>query len=439
MLFNILTRDTQKLAEQRIDAKDAGRLVFNEPDKLKDGDNYIVSLDNLFGYRVSKDSFAPILDKIVYIVYNERNEIKSTGIYNRVVVTVDGIPFIQHITDDNGNIIDDQIIELCKNNVIIVQNTTEPLVSHRCPQCGNIYFGDRCEPCYQKKLAEARRYRSRQGYSWKPDPIFNQGDKRSKVLHMGYELEMEDYHGEYDLDPDDAVEFIHEKLNKNGDDLTIYCKSDGSLRDGGVEMVSHPRTLDYFMKRKPEFEETYNKLREEGWVSEKGGDCGMHVHIDKAFLGKDVDYVCAKIGYIFALFWDELFCISRRTERGLGYCAKNDIKTTDDKQQIIRKIKDQKCESRYVAVNNQPKHTLEIRLWRGTLNTNMVMATLDLTRAIVLCAKKYSINTLQRISFGDIINKMKYEENKNVILARLTKKGVTARLTPTRKSKKEGN
>lgn len=441
MLFNIITRSEEALSTNKIPLTQKGRLVYAKDNYLTmKNDKFVVGFEGLFGYEVNKQgAFQPILDKVCLVVYKDSSKetLLSTALVDREIKNVDGADFIEKFIDNDGVDITDKVYDFVVNNYVEVLDQITPLVTHNCTRCGRVYVGDRCEPCYQKHLKELRLYRSRQSYSWKPDPIFNKGDKRDKDLHMGFELEMEDYEGN-GLDPDDAVLSIHETLNRGGSDLTVYCKSDGSLEDGGVEMVSHPRTLDYFMSRFKEFESCYDDLASDGWRSEKGGHCGMHVHIDKKFLGKNVDYVCAKIGYIFSLFWDELLCVSRRSSNGLGYCHKNDIDITDSKETCIGKIKDQKWGDRYVAVNNKPEHTLEIRLWRGTLNARIVMATLDLTRAIVLCAKKYSINTLQRISFGDIINKMKYEENKKAIVDRLTAKGVTSRLTPTRKTKKDG-
>ena len=440
MLFNILTRDENALTQNKISLTQKGRLVYAKDNFFTmEKDKFVVGFEGLFGYGVNKqNAFQPILDKVCIVVYetSSADVIKKTYLADRTLKNVDGVDFIEKLTDKDGNDISEEVYNYIVNNYVVVLDQTDPLITHTCPQCGRVYVGDRCEPCYRRRMEELSKYRTRQSYSWKPDPIFNKGDKRDKDLHMGFELEIEDYDGN-GLDPDDAVADIHETLNKGGDDLTVYCKYDGSLEDGGVEMVSHPRTLDYYMSRYSEFEGCYDQLADDGWRSEKGGHCGMHIHIDKMFLGKNVDYVCAKIGYIFSLFWDELLCISRRSSTGLGYCHKNDIEINDNKETCIGKIKDQKYGDRYVAVNNKPEHTLEIRLWRGTLNARTVMATLDLTRAIVLCAKKYSINTLQRISFGDIINKMKYEENKRAIIDRLTSKGVASRLTPTRKNKKE--
>lgn len=441
MLFNIITRDEATLSKNRVPVDQKGRLVYVKDEYFTlVPDKFVFGFEGLFAYQISKEApFQPILDKVCVVVYKNasQEDMIKTYLLDRTIKNVDGVDFIEKFTDKDGTDVTDEIYNHIVNNYVVVLDQITPLVTHTCPQCGRVYVGERCEPCYQKYLRELSMYRSRQSYSWKPNPIFNKADKRDKDLHMGFELEMEDYDGD-GLDPDDAVRQIHETLNKGGDDLTVYCKSDGSLEDGGVEMVSHPRTLDYFMSRFNEFESCYDDLSADGWRSEQGGHCGMHVHIDKKFLGKNVDYVCAKIGYIFSLFWDELLCVSRRRSNALGYCHKNDINITDSKETCIDKIKDQKYGDRYVAVNNKPEHTLEIRLWRGTLNARTVMATLDLTRAIVLCAKKYSINTLQRISFGDIINKMKYEENKDAIIARLRAKNMTSRLEPTRTNKKEG-
>lgn len=63
--------------------------------------------------------------------------------------------------------------------------------------------------------------------------------------------------------------------------------------------------------------ETLEALRGMGYRSHAPGTCGLHVHVSRKALGKDVykqEETIAKLLYIFERFWQEILRFSRRTE-----------------------------------------------------------------------------------------------------------------------------
>ena len=297
---------------------------------------------------------------------------------------------------------------------------TKP-TSYTCMYCGQNYVAEDgcrkriCEAC-EKTRTVIMSDNTIHGHDFKPRALFSDAANRKKQLHMGFELEFDQRWSNnqgFDLDPADGAALCCE-LNR--DKPIVYCKSDGSL-DRGVEMVSMPMTYRDLVANKGAFSALFDNLKQEGWRSEAGGNCGFHIHCDKAFLGDDPNYTVAKLALLFGRWDAELTSISRR--QNFEYCNKN-VQAGEAFSSVIMKVVE--CDDRYVAVNNQNATTVEIRLWRGTLNIDTFYATLDLTRALVLIAKKYSVNTIQKLGFETVYKYMTEDCNIAKIKQLLTRK-----------------
>ena len=108
----------------------------------------------------------------------------------------------------------------------------------------------------------------------------------------------------------------------NQENVYGYVKSDGSLNDG-FELVTHPCTLETHLQQVP-WRETLEALRGMGYRSHAPGTCGLHVHVSRKALGKDVyeqEETIAKLLYIFERFWQEILRFSRRTESQINHWA----------------------------------------------------------------------------------------------------------------------
>ncbi len=99
-------------------------------------------------------------------------------------------------------------------------------------------------------------------YSYKPDPIFRGNGKR----YFGVELEI-DNGGK---DDDNACELLD---TANRDCENIYIKTDSSLSDG-LEIVTHPMTLDYHLNSMP-WEDICDMALKLGYMSHKTKTSGI--------------------------------------------------------------------------------------------------------------------------------------------------------------------
>lgn len=267
-----------------------------------------------------------------------------------------------------------------------------------CHDCGDyFYLSDLtrgCDGCYYCEDC-APEQSELQNYGYKPEPEFF---GEPEALHMGVELEID---GSCDVS-----DFVSEAATPE-----IYFKEDGSLTAGeSVEIVSHPCTLEY---HKGLWDGIIGAAKSNGFTSHDAGTCGLHVHVDREYLGQfktEQDYTTACIILLFDKFWNELVKFSRRTEYQLDrWCERTGLELTKADMTAPEKVADKlqdkaHNEGRYKAVNLQNRNTVEFRLFRGTLRRETFYATLELCHVIVDWCKTHRIPELAALTWGELIN-----------------------------------
>lgn len=293
-----------------------------------------------------------------------------------------------HHVDDMHSTRDGYVCGYCLDNNYV-----------ECCECGellhidNSYYNDHtgdyyCEDCYDSN-------ENINDYYYKPCPIFY-GDNSN--LYMGVELEI-DGAGE---NSNNAGKL----LGIDGNDR-IYCKHDGSL-DNGFEIVSHPCTLNYH-RYSMEWENICKKAVSMGYTSHDAKTCGLHIHISKKALGDNFteqDENIAKILYFIEKYFDKFLILSRRTQEQLDrWASRYGIEQGEKPLNILDKAKNN-C-NRYRAVNLQNSHTVEFRFFRGTLNYNTFIATLELVQHLCDMCLELSENDIQDISWREFCTSIK--------------------------------
>lgn len=241
----------------------------------------------------------------------------------------------------------------------------------------------RCEYCVpEEQIACDIRYWSApsgvRGYSYKPNPCFCMTEEQqaqytpTDLVHFGFELEMED-HENYGENENDDADYLNEHLG------FTYCKHDGSL-DDGLELVSHPATLEYLMEKKEVFKEVFEEMTSRGYTSHNNGNCGLHVHMSLKPLIADNPYATDALIRIVDNLWDKLVRFSRRTDHQLDRWASR-YSTKGIKFDDITKSVKRNC-GRYMAVNMENTHTVEIRMFRGTLKVDTFFAVLQMVKRL---------------------------------------------------------
>lgn len=316
-----------------------------------------------------------------YCCQNCRNDHEVCNDCGRVIMDDD-----YYYADDTGNY---YCTDCYEDNV------------HYCENCGNWYergHYDRndnfyCDECWDDRDNVIH------DYGYKPSPEFKKlSNERNPKEFMGVEVEV-DGDGDFDV------------LGEVEDDLEglVYWKHDGSL-DEGAEMVSHPCTIKYWMQMKQKMAEEFEKIVRAGFRSHDTTTCGYHIHISRNSLGKtkqEQDDVIDRIILITEVFKQELKRFSRR--KSYGYCHFASESGSGYSEQVMddlekcKRFKDH-CSDRYLVINNNNRNTVEFRVFRGTLNIETFIATLQFVHNVCNIAKKRKLNKFNGIKWADIIN-----------------------------------
>ena len=221
-----------------------------------------------------------------------------------------------------------------------------------------------CEECFDDRESSTDGIHE---YGYKPRPYFF-----GEAPYFGIELEVEA--GMNFLESKDMV------LETGGERL--YLKEDASLSSNGFEIVTHPCSLDYHKKEFP-WEEILKNLRSDGVKSHNAGNCGLHVHMNKDDLSK-VEKI--KIAALVHSQWKLFKHISRRNSHyGEFKNKKRALTETKSYQDGIGAC------SRDNAVFFNPPHTIEFRMFKGTLKYETFMARIECCHAIKSFIKESNI------------------------------------------------
>ena len=265
-----------------------------------------------------------------------------------------------------------------------------------CESCGMLihendaYYDDDddypyCYSCYHN----SGRRKAIHNYSFKPDPIFYGSEK----IYMGVELEIDS--GGCD---DDNAQILLDIANCDNEHM--YIKTDGSLNTG-MELVTHPMTLDYHINHMS-WAEICEKAVRLGYRSHKTTTCGLHIHVNRTAFGSDRDEqeICiSRILFFVERFWQELLRFSRRTESQINrWAARYGMK--DNPKQVLDNAKS-KGNGRYASVNLCNYSTIEFRIFRGTLKYNTLIATLQMVDRICRLAIEMTDEQLTAMSWPE--------------------------------------
>ena len=256
-------------------------------------------------------------------------------------------------------------------------------------------------------------------------------DKENENLFFGVELEVSTSDSQV---VDRASAFVADNL---------YCRleRDSSIPNYGFEIISDPMTLNKWQERKNKISQVFQELINNSFVSHNasGGNCGLHIHASREALGNTEAKQENTINNIILItenFKKELQQFSRRKD--YSWCHFFNDDTEENKETNIEKIKENKGnKDRYQVINTKNKHTIELRLNRGTLKTNTFFASIQLFYNIIQLAKtKNFINK----SWNYLIKMNNFKELQDYVNEREIKSNAKIKETSKEeKAKKEQN
>lgn len=299
-----------------------------------------------------------------------------------------------------------------------------------CDGCINDYYSAECAVCHEPIRDEDEHYdedengeeivicdncyrhgaSNREDSNVNPDSIiggyhcnhgvweqFKLEDEENPPFYMGFELEVEPrVTSKYNLT--NAANAAREGIN-------CILSHDGSLRTNGFEIVSQPQTYNYIMAQYQKYEEAFEKIIKAGYISHNSGNCGLHFHVTAPTENREE--AVARLWIIIETFKEQFQALSRR--RGdFHWCRFLSQQPYKSLYKIAKVAKDAKESTRYLAINDRNEHTIEIRIFRGTLNIKTFYADLQLVNNLFTLA--YDFNTpIEDVTFdmliqGDMIN-----------------------------------
>jgi hypothetical protein len=198
---------------------------------------------------------------------------------------------------------------------------------------------------------------------------------------MGFELETQIRGGSID----DAAQFTGVAL---ATDNVGIIKHDASIgRDGydGFEIVTQPHTHLHYRENSATLWDTINRLRTDyGARSWDTKSCGLHIHVSRAGFSSG-----AHMHRFISFVYSNAEYMMKFGGRKSDYARFNDVFTFNEYDQPVKSFKHKVGSpskyhtERYSAVNTQNRDTLELRFFRGTMNTSTVLSALDLVQAMV--------------------------------------------------------
>lgn len=326
--------------------------------------------------------------------------------------------------DDCGEYYSRRYIEILTNDGCICGGCAEDWTT--CDECGSLvrrsdaHYIDEdeeemlCNSCYENGNSPVIH-----SYSYKPRPIFGTCDDNDgsssyegEALTFGVELEVDDGRNRTA-----AVRSVYENTDR------AYCKHDGSLSCDGFEIVTHPGTLEWHMKRFP-WKNLCNDVLSYDYRSHDTSDCGLHIHIGVAQLGKTYEErirVKARLGVLVQRLWQEVSRIARRG--GNSYSQKPMVMRRLEKYDEVELTENTSREytacdavcnilscTRYNAVNVENSKTVELRFCRGTLKYTTILASIQFADALCKFAMTHNIVECATATWSDLMSGVTHED-----------------------------
>ena len=340
---------------------------------------------------------------------------------------------------DCGDYISRDVATLINNDYYVCDDCYSNGYYFRCDDCGNRFseeyinhsqdrWGDDvdyCNDCYNHHDAEDLIC----GYHNYPRDFKEKlasGETKAPRLY-GTELEMEN-----DYVDSECVHYLK-------DHFDAILAHDGSLESAGaMEWVDDPRSIKNIYEVAEEKRKAFELLVKNGYRSHKTSTCGLHIHVTRPYYNeirkldpyteegrakitkyKEMEEdTIDRIILVMETFKEELLKFSRRTSTEWCKWLSDVVRTDEGKITSLEFIKKNKHESmgHHRALNLENSKTIEFRIFKGTLNFDTYMASIELVHNIMeLCSDlKLPLEkiTWSKLTKGQYVRK--YVEEKGI-------------------------
>ena len=239
--------------------------------------------------------------------------------------------------------------------------------------------------------------------------FLSMGERDSgRGLYLGVELETVADNAE---DWARCVRNQVQEVTGNRDDCS--CKEDSSLDYGGVEIVTQPATPEWHL-----LAGFWDGVRDEaggfGAESETTDCCGLHVHVNRDFFGEtdgERRPALVTMKRLLERFCEEFAEMSRRED--FGWCRMDSdedlgLYPEDCPRRKRRESWDKRRSDHNHALNYANSATVELRIFRGTLDEGDFDATVECVAALALISRALgrSGGMVESWTWGDLRTEM---------------------------------
>lgn len=267
----------------------------------------------------------------------------------------------------------------------------------------------------------------RRGYHTRPANFFTcyaEDDNKNNLdtaEKIGVEIETERSGYLTESQYDEICNNLSDAFNYKYNALFNYYNTDSSLHDYGIEIITMPFTQNFYKNTIEDFNTLLNIAKNNNLIAHDSGNCGIHVHINRACLGADPDEIDAnieKIIYFFEYYKKELKIFSRRKRWSYAQFA-SDYCGYSKMGKALYNLKELKntSEGHNAAINNENPNTLEIRIFNSTLRQESFHAIIEFIFSLIKLVKNNKIEdcSLQNLlKIDDNINLKKYMQDRNI-------------------------
>lgn len=185
-----------------------------------------------------------------------------------------------------------------------------------------------------------------------------------------------------------------------GNNTFAYYMKDNSVSKG-LELITQPATFVAHEQLEDQYRQLFAMIKDHGFGSDRFQTCGYHIHFNRSYFCESPDFFTVKLLYLVEKFWRDLVLLSRRDYDRIVRWAN---KYNDTPQKVVDNFKGGCCHSdRYHAINLTNANTIEFRIYKGTLDVDKFLATMELTRNMIVAAKTKSPGELQKMQFSELI------------------------------------
>lgn len=242
------------------------------------------------------------------------------------------------------------------------------------------FYCDNCRP--NSEILDYHEYHDIEFYKGK--------NETEPKYYIGKEIELEPIGSSYTT----------EIVNAMNNYINAVAMEDGSLNNGGVEIVTEPESWEYLQEIKESYREFFDKVQYYGYGD--AGNAGLHFHISRPN-----DDIIARIIVIMENFKDEIIKLSRRSlgqiDNWAQFLTNNNKNTMKYKSNKYLKDKFIKTyHGRYYALNLTNNNTIEFRFFNGANNFEEFWGALQFIHNLTEIAFNENIE-LNTINWKDLL------------------------------------